>query len=60
MEKNINFFLRRQDPFGNYGLSVPIGSDVMNQITTYSLNAKTKKIDTSIIEMVEKGMDVCY
>lgn len=60
MEKNINFFLRRQDPFGKYGLSIPINPQVMNQITTYTLNAKTKKIDTSIIDMVEKGMDVCY
>ena len=24
IEKNINFFLRRQDPFGNYGLSKPL------------------------------------
>ena len=57
---NINFFLRRQDPFGDYGLSEPISSSVLNQISTYVLNSEVKKYDTSPIEVLLNNDDLCY
>lgn len=33
IEKNINFFLRRQDPFGKYGLSSPIYKKLKKEYT---------------------------
>lgn len=57
--KNINFFLRRQDPFGKYGLSTPIftkdvPAKVANQILNYSIQAtKYPTLDISWDEFIK-------
>ena len=57
---NINFFLRRQDPFGDYGLSVPINGHCMNQVSTYVLNSEVKRFDPTPIEISLNNDDLCY
>ena len=61
VEKNINFFLRRQDPFGNYGLSkanfVKIGK-VSNPMDDFIIDGG--KADYSGMIYNDNNYDNCY
>ena len=63
IEKNINFFLRRQDPFGKYGLSKPITSVIGKQYTNpsddYSIPGDKQTDFTGIIYSIN-NFDNCY
>lgn len=63
IEKNINFFLRRQDPFGKYGLSRPILTRVTKQYSNpmddYNISG-TKQIDVTGIMYSNNNFDNCY
>ena len=63
IEKNINFFLRRQDPFGQYGLSTPIYKDgdniYSNPMDDYSIPG-SKQVDFSGIIYSINNFDNCY
>lgn len=63
IEKNINFFLRRQDPFGQYGLSTPIYKDgdniYSNPMDDYSIPG-SKQVDFSGIIFSINNFDNCY
>lgn len=63
VEKNINFFLRRQDPFGNYGLSKPITSTIGKQYTNPSDDFSIpgdKQIDFTGVLYSNNNYDNCY
>ena len=63
VEKNINFFLRRQDPFGKYGLSRPltgiIGKQYTNPSDDYSIPGD-KQVDFTGILYSINNFDNCY
>lgn len=63
IEKNINFFLRRQDPFGKYGLSRPITSIIGKQYTCptddYAIQG-SKQIDVTGVLYSINNYDNCY
>lgn len=62
IEKNIAFFLRRQDPFGEAGLSVPkfrSGNIVRNPMTNFNIYGE--KIDLSSVYNFLNNIDyTCY
>jgi hypothetical protein len=61
IHKNVNFFLKRQDPDGKYGLSVPIYSETVfnNPMLTYVLNGYNR-IDISNFDEIIENMTTCY
>lgn len=63
IEKNINFFLRRQDPFGKYGLSKPITSVISKQYTNpsddYSIPGD-KQVDYTGLLYTVNNFENCY
>ena len=62
IEKNINFFLRRQDPFGKYGLSIPIykeGELSNNPLKKYIIKGQ-EPYDLTIDDINFKNYDNCY
>ena len=63
LEKNINFFLRRQDPFGKYGLSSPlfnkIKKTVSNPMDDFIIGGD-KQVDFSGIMYSINNFDNCY
>lgn len=63
IEDKINLFLRRQDPEGKYGLSVPLYKTtkmtVLNPMTKFTINGY-KPIDLSQIEYMLENTDTCY
>jgi hypothetical protein len=63
IEKNINFFLRRQDPFGKYGLSTPIFNDnnkvYSNPMDDYNIPG-SKQTDFSGVIYSINNFDNCY
>ena len=63
IEKNVNFFLRRQDPYGKYGLSIPLFREteqlVSNPMQRFVINGKP--IDLSgILNDMNNMLDTCY
>ena len=62
MENNINLFLKRQDPFGKYGLSNPIYKDdkvVLNPFKKFIIKGyEPYNVTTSDINF--KNFDNCY
>lgn len=64
IQKNMNFFLRRQDPRGEYGLSVPKFKDneqtVFNVMTKYVMNG-SEKVDLTRFDYINnKDLNICY
>jgi hypothetical protein len=62
LEKNINFFLRRQDPIGEYGLSNPIykeNEENINTMAKYIIKGY-EPYDFSINEVRINNFDNCY
>lgn len=64
VQKNINFFLRRQDPYGDYGLSYPLFKEtqqfVSNPMTRYIIYG-SDKVDLSINDFVfDNDLNTCY
>lgn len=62
LEKNINFFLRRQDPIGEYGLSNPIykeNEEKINTMAKYIIKGY-EPYDFSINEVRINNFDNCY
>ena len=61
LHKNVNFFLRRQDPDGKYGLSVPLYAQAVynNPMATFVLNGY-EKIDISNFDEIIDDMTTCY
>lgn len=62
LEKNVNFFLRRQDPTGKYGLSIPIyrdGESMVNPLLDYRINGYTP-YDFTINKTILNNFDNCY
>jgi hypothetical protein len=61
IEKNINFFLRRQDPTGKYGLSKPIYKTQMlnNPMKNYIIKGY-EPYDFSINNITTNNFDNCY
>ena len=61
IHQNVNFFLKRQDPDGKYGLSVPIYSETIfnNPMASYVLNGYNR-IDISNFDEIIENMTTCY
>ena len=61
IEKNINFFLRRQDPTGKYGLSIPLYKNEVyyNPLNRFIIKGNNP-IDLSRNTFVIKNYDNCY
>ena len=64
VNRNLNFFLKRQDPNGKYGLSVPLykkyTQTIANPMEQYII-AGNEPIDlTEIAIIVNNGMTTCY
>ena len=63
IEKNINFFLRRQDPFGNYGLSKPLfkklKKSISNPMDDFIIGG-AKQADFSGVIYAINNFDNCY
>ena len=62
IEQNINFFLRRQDPTGEYGLSKAIyreGEVYLNPIDNYIIRGY-EPYDFTINELATNNFDNCY
>ena len=59
IEKNINLFLRRQDPHGDYGLSKAKEPTVFNPMESF--NAEEKRIDLSgIMYQINNLNNLCF
>ena len=63
IEKNVNFYLRRQDPFGENGLSNPIFKKIVkvvsNPLDDFVLGGK-KQTDFSSVIYNENNLDSCF
>jgi hypothetical protein len=63
IEKNINFFLKRQDPIGKYGLSIPLfkGSEARsNPMIKFNIIGY-EPIDTSeAVDIINKLSNTCF
>lgn len=59
IENNINFFLRRQDPTGEYGLSKPINATKDNKLNKFIIEGHGKR-DFSVYETIMNNNDVCW
>lgn len=62
LEKNVNFFLRRQDPTGKYGLSIPIyreNESMVNPLLDYRINGYAP-YDFTINKTILNNFDNCY
>lgn len=64
VQKNINFFLKRQDPRGEYGLSYPLFIEferkLPNPMVKFVMDG-TNKIDISIFDyVINNTMKTCY
>jgi hypothetical protein len=63
IEKNVNFFLKRQDPTGKYGLSIPLFTNTKgrtNPMTKFGINGYDS-IDTSeIVDIINSLSNNCY
>jgi hypothetical protein len=62
IHKNINFFAKRQDPDGKYGLSIPLHfvvENTYNPIVNYLINGY-QKIDTSLVGAIIEDTKICY
>lgn len=63
VEDKINFFLRRQDPEGKYGLSVPLQkrhvAPKLNPVAQFIINGY-KPIDLTEIAYILENSDTCY
>lgn len=57
---NVNLFLRRQDPQGDYGLSKPKNASGQNELQTFRANTEVKKIDVSNIITSLNNDKLCY
>lgn len=63
IEKNINFFLRRQDPFGKYGLSIPFYKKIIKEFTNPMDNfiiKGNKQADFTGLLYSLNNFDNCY
>ena len=64
LEKNINFYLKRQDPHGNYGLSFPVfkryTQAISNPMVKFSVNRTTPIDFTRIMYTVNNLTNTCY
>lgn len=63
-QKNINFFLKRQDPYGEYGLSYPLykysQQFIANPMTKYIIYG-SYKVDLSFFDYVNNNiLNTCY
>lgn len=61
IHKNVNFFLKRQDPDGKYGLSVPLYSqgEQNNPMLSFVINGY-EKVDISNFDEIIDNMITCY
>ena len=64
IERNINFFLKRQDPVGEYGLSVPIfktiDRTIPNPMTQYLINGSSGVDLTHTAIVIDNVLNTCY
>lgn len=64
LQKNINFFLKRQDPRGEYGLSYPLFVDFEQQLPNPMVKFVmdgTDKIDISVFDyVINNTLNSCY
>ena len=64
IEKNINFFLRRQDPTGKYGLSVPLfrkyAQTISNPMQKFTVAGYDPVDLTEIATIVNNALTTCY
>ena len=64
VQKNFNFFLKRQDPYGEYGLSYPLYKYtqqlISNPMTRYVIYG-SDRIDLSEFDFVDNNdLNTCY
>lgn len=64
VQKNLNFFLKRQDPYGEYGLSYPLykytQQMIANPMTKYVIYG-SDKLDLSYFDFViNNDLNTCY
>lgn len=64
VQKNLNFFLKRQDPYGDYGLSYPLykytQQIIANPMTKYVIYG-SEKIDLSYFDyIINNDLNTCY
>lgn len=64
VQKNFNFFLKRQDPYGEYGLSYPLYKHlqqmISNPMTRYVIYG-SEKVDLSVFDFVDNNvLNTCY
>ena len=64
LEKNVNFFLKRQDPTGKYGLSVPMyrrhAQTVSNPMQKFTVAGYDPVDLTEIATIVNNALTTCY
>ena len=61
VEKNITFFLRRQDPFADFGLLWAKGLQRTNPMEFFRLESSESKLDlSSIYDFYDKLNNICY
>ena len=61
IEKNITFFLRRQDPFGDFGLLWAKGTDIYNPMEYFRLESSSGRLDlSSVYNFYNNLNNICY
>lgn len=64
VEKNLNFFLKRQDPNGKYGLSTPVfrqfSQTVSNPMQKFIVGGYDPVDLSEIVTVVNNGITTCY
>lgn len=64
MEKNVSFFLRRQDPTGKYGLSIPLYKKIMqtksNPMLRFNITGYDPVDVNAMVETVSEALNPCW
>lgn len=61
VQKNANFFLRRQDPTGKYGLSIPINNmSYSSQMANFMVTGYDPIDLSEVVDMLDKLLNTCY
>lgn len=64
MARTLTFFLKRQDPNGDYGLSIPIfriyNQDIANPMQKFSINGNEPMDFSGILTFVGNALTNCY
>ena len=64
VEKNVNFFLKRQDPNGKYGLSLPLhkkySGGVTNPMTRFTMGGHEPLDFSDIMHLINNLNNTCF